>query len=82
VNAWSGIPAGALTPYAGTYRSNQLGVDVRDVDGQREETVTYEPLDAVQEGIFTRFSGGAFPVPPRRFVPIGPDVTLSRKRTR
>jgi hypothetical protein len=67
-------PAGDLTPYAGTYRSNQLRVDVRVVDGQLEETMTYEPLDEVQENIFTRFGGGTYPFPPRRFVPVGTDL--------
>jgi hypothetical protein len=37
-----------LSPYAGTYRSNQLRVDVSVVDGQLEEKVTYEPLDEMQ----------------------------------
>jgi len=63
-------PVSDLTPYAGTYRSNQLRVDVTVVDGQLEEAMTYEPLDNGQERIFTRFSGGLYPFPPRRFVPI------------
>jgi len=63
-----------LAPYVGTYRSNQLRVDVRAVDGQLEETTTYEPLDDVQERIFTRFAGGSFPFPARRFNPIGRDL--------
>ena len=63
-----------LTPYAGTYRSNQLRVDVRVVDGQLEESMTYEPLDEVQERIFTRFAGGLSPMPPRRFVSVGTDL--------
>jgi CubicO group peptidase (beta-lactamase class C family) len=67
-------PVSDLTPYTGTYRSNQLRVDVGVVDGQLEEKVTYEPLDDVQERIFTGFSGGTFPFPPRRFVPIGKDL--------
>jgi CubicO group peptidase (beta-lactamase class C family) len=67
-------PVSDLTPYEGTYRSNQLRVEVSVVDGQLEETMAYEPLDDVQERIFTRFSGGTFPVPPRRFVPIGKDL--------
>jgi hypothetical protein len=67
-------PVSDLTAYAGTYRSNQLRVDVRVVDGQLEEQVTYEPLDEVQERIFTRFSGGTFPLPPRRFAPIRQDL--------
>jgi CubicO group peptidase (beta-lactamase class C family) len=67
-------PVRDLTPYVGTYRSNQLRVDVSVVDGQLEETMTYEPLDDVQERIFTRFAGGSFPLPPRRFVPIGRDL--------
>jgi hypothetical protein len=67
-------PLSDLTPYAGTYRSNQLRVDVSVVDGQLEEKMTYEPLDEVQERIFTRFSGGLYPFPPRRFVPIGKDL--------
>jgi hypothetical protein len=71
---WDTAAVSDLTPYAGTYRSNQLRVDVRVVDGQLEESVTYEPLDEVQARIFTRFSGGSFPVPPRRFVPLGKDL--------
>ncbi len=67
-------PVSDLTPYAGTYRSNQLRVDVRVVDGQLEETMTYEPLDDVQKRIFTNFSGGSYPFPPRRFVPIRKDL--------
>ncbi|MGH2461296.1 MAG: serine hydrolase domain-containing protein [Chloroflexota bacterium] len=67
-------PVSDLTPYAGTYRSNQLRVDVRVVDGQLEEKVTYEPLDDGQERIFTKLSGGSFPFPSRRFVPIGQDL--------
>jgi CubicO group peptidase (beta-lactamase class C family) len=59
-----------LSPYVGTYRSNQLRVDVSAVDGQLEEKVTYEPIDTVQERLLSRFSGGSFPFPARRFVPI------------
>ncbi len=59
-----------LTPYEGTYRSNQLRVDVRAVDGQLEEKMTYEPIDNMQERIFNGFSGGSYPFPPRRFVQI------------
>lgn len=68
------VPASDLTPYAGTYRSNQLRVDVRVVDGQLEETMTYEPEDAEQERIFNGFSGAVYPFPPRRFVPVGKDL--------
>jgi hypothetical protein len=67
-------PAGDLAPYAGTYRSNQLRVDVSVVDGELEENVTYEPLDDAQERIFTGFSGGLYPAPPRRLVPIRKDL--------
>jgi len=67
-------PVSDLTPYVGTYRSNQLRVDVSAVDGQLEEKVTYEPLDETQERIFTGFSGGSFPVPPRRLAPIRKDL--------
>jgi CubicO group peptidase (beta-lactamase class C family) len=63
-----------LTPYTGTYRSNQMRVDVRIVDGQLEETMAYEPLDEVQERIFTHFSGATYPFPPRRFVSIRKDL--------
>jgi CubicO group peptidase (beta-lactamase class C family) len=66
--------ASDLTPYAGTYRSNQLRVDVSVVDGQLEEQMTYEPLDGVQERIFNGFSGGTYPLPSRRFVPAGKDL--------
>lgn len=65
---------GDLTAYAGTYRSNQLRVDVSVVDGQLEETTVYEPLDDAQERIFTRFAGAHFPLPPRRMVPVGKDL--------
>jgi CubicO group peptidase (beta-lactamase class C family) len=63
-----------LTPYAGTYRSNQLRVDVRVVDGQLEERVSYEPADESQERIFTEFVGGATSAPPQRYVPIRPGL--------
>jgi CubicO group peptidase (beta-lactamase class C family) len=68
------IPVSDLTPYAGTYCSNQLRVDVCVVDGQLEEKVTYNPLDDVQERIFTGFAGGSYSIPPRRFVPIRTDL--------
>lgn len=67
-------PVTDLTPYAGTYRSNQLLVDVSVVDGQLEEKMTYEPLDGVQERIFTAFAGGSVSAPPRRYVPIRKDL--------
>ena len=63
-------PVTDLTPYVGTYRSNQLRVDVSAVDGQLEEKLTYEPLDDVQERIFTGFSGGMIAFPARRCVPL------------
>jgi CubicO group peptidase (beta-lactamase class C family) len=66
--------AADLEPYAGTYRSNQLRVDVSVVDGALEERVTYEPTDEVQERIFTGFVGGPFTAPPRRYVPVGKDL--------
>ena len=58
----------------GTYRSNQLRVDVNAVGRQLEEKVTYEPLDDGRERIFAGFSGGLFPFPPRRLVPIRKDL--------
>jgi CubicO group peptidase (beta-lactamase class C family) len=63
-----------LSRFAGIYRSNQLRVEVTVVDGQLEERMTYEPDDASQEQIFSRFAGGAFPVPPSRWVPVGEDL--------
>jgi CubicO group peptidase (beta-lactamase class C family) len=68
------VEAPDLTRYVGTYRSNQLRVDVDIVDGQLEERTTYEPLDDAQERIFAGFAGGTFPFPPRRFVPVRRDV--------
>jgi hypothetical protein len=65
---------GDLAPYVGTYRSNQLRVDVRLVDGELEKTMTYEPFDDRQERIFTGFAGAGYPLPPRRYVPVGPDL--------
>jgi CubicO group peptidase (beta-lactamase class C family) len=67
-------PVSDLTPYAGTYRSNQLRVDVTVVDGELEERTTYEPLDDMQARIFSRFVGGPHPFPPRRFVPVRTDL--------
>ena len=69
-------PAAAvdLTPYVGTYRSNQLRVEVSVVDGQLEERTTYEPADPSQERIFTEFVGGTTAAPPRRLVPIRPGL--------
>ncbi|MFI6291615.1 serine hydrolase domain-containing protein [Nonomuraea sp. NPDC050790] len=63
-----------LTPYVGTYRSNQLRIDVTIVDGQLEERTTYEPADADQERIFTEFAGGTTAAPPQRYVPIRPGL--------
>ncbi|MFB9203839.1 serine hydrolase domain-containing protein [Nonomuraea spiralis] len=63
-----------LTPYVGTYRSDQLRIDVSIVDGRLEERVTYEPADASQEHIFTEFAGGATSAPPQRYVPIRPGL--------
>ena len=63
-----------LTPYVGTYRSDQLRVDVGIVDGELEERMTYEPADESQERIFTAFAGGATSGPPRRYVPIRPGL--------
>jgi CubicO group peptidase (beta-lactamase class C family) len=63
-----------LAPYAGTYRSNQLRVDVSVVDGQLEEIATYEPLDDAQARIFSGFSGGSSSSAQRRFVPIQKDL--------
>ncbi|GAB7038613.1 MULTISPECIES: serine hydrolase domain-containing protein [Catenuloplanes] len=67
-------PGDDLARYAGTYRSHQLRVDVRAIDGELEETVTYEPADASQERIFTAFAGGAVAGPPQRYVPVGEDL--------
>jgi hypothetical protein len=69
-------PVSNLDAYVGTYRSNQMRVDVRVVDGQLEETMAYEPLDDEQERIWDGFAGGLLssPIPPRRFVPIKMDL--------
>lgn len=70
---WQTVPVSDLTSYAGTYRSNQLRVDVSVVDGQLEEHMTYEFLDEEQKRIFAGF--GMPPVsPPRRLVPIRKDL--------
>ncbi|GAA2319132.1 hypothetical protein GCM10010149_84710 [Nonomuraea roseoviolacea subsp. roseoviolacea] len=63
-----------LTPYVGTYRSNQLRVEVSIVDGQLEERLTYEPADESQERIFTEFAGGMTSGPPQRYVPVRPGL--------
>jgi CubicO group peptidase (beta-lactamase class C family) len=63
-----------LTPYVGTYRSDQLRVDVSVVEGQLEERVTYEPADQSQERIFTEFAGGRTSAPAQRYVPIRPGL--------
>ncbi|MGW4643396.1 serine hydrolase domain-containing protein [Sphaerisporangium sp. NPDC004334] len=63
-----------LIPYAGTYRSNQLRIEVDIVEGGLEERTTYEPADASQERIFTEFAGGMTSAPPRRYVPIRPGL--------
>nr|WP_267898069.1 serine hydrolase domain-containing protein [Spongiactinospora gelatinilytica] len=63
-----------LTPYVGTYRSDQLRIDVGIVDGRLEERTTYEPTDESQERIFTEFAGGVTSAPPQRYVPIRPGL--------
>lgn len=52
-------PVSDLARDAGTYRSNQLRVDVSVVDGQLEEKLTFEPLDDLKAQLFTRFAGGS-----------------------
>jgi hypothetical protein len=68
------LPVNDLPSYAGTYRSNQLRVDVSVVGDQLEEKFIYEPLDSENERIFTGFSGGSIPSASRRFVPIRQDL--------
>ncbi|SDJ38440.1 serine hydrolase domain-containing protein [Nonomuraea jiangxiensis] len=63
-----------LTPYVGTYRSDQLRIDVSIVDGQLEERATYELADESQERIFSEFVGGMTSAPPQRYVPIRPGL--------
>ncbi|MBL1075679.1 beta-lactamase family protein [Nocardia sp. 2] len=63
-----------LTPYAGTYRSDQLRIDISVVDGTLEERTAYEPADAAQGAIFTAFAGGVTAAPPQRYVPIRPGL--------
>ncbi|GAA4913291.1 CubicO group peptidase (beta-lactamase class C family) [Nonomuraea thailandensis] len=63
-----------LTPYVGTYRSDQLRIDVSIVDGQLEERTTYEPADPSQERVFTEFAGGTTSAPPQRYVAIRPGL--------
>ncbi|MFI7233501.1 serine hydrolase domain-containing protein [Nonomuraea angiospora] len=63
-----------LTPYVGTYRSDQLRIDVSIVEGQLEERATYEPADESQKRIFTEFAGGMTSAPPQRYVPIRPGL--------
>jgi CubicO group peptidase (beta-lactamase class C family) len=67
-------PAVDLAPYVGTYRSNQLRLDVSIVDGQLEERMTYEPADESQGHIFTEFAGGTTSAPPQRYVAIRPGL--------
>ena len=63
-----------LTPYAGTYRSNQLRIDVSIIEGRLEQRTTYEPADELQEQIFAEFAGGQTSAPPQRYVPIRPGL--------
>ncbi|HXM58883.1 MAG TPA: serine hydrolase domain-containing protein [Candidatus Dormibacteraeota bacterium] len=64
----------SLSRYAGTYRSNQMSVQVSVVDGQLEEKATYEPVDEAQARLFSKFAGGSFEFPPRRLVPVREDL--------
>jgi CubicO group peptidase (beta-lactamase class C family) len=65
------VDPGDLTRYEGTYRSNMLRVDVKAVDGELEETMTFEPLDDGYARTFAQFSGGGFPYPPYRLAAVG-----------
>jgi CubicO group peptidase (beta-lactamase class C family) len=67
----TGIEVSDLRRYTGTYRSNQFRVDVNLVDGQLEETSTFEPFDDAQARILKGFTGGQWPMPPYRLVPVG-----------
>ena len=78
---WAPMSIGAedLAPYAGTYRSNQLRVDVRVVDGELEETTTYEPIDDQQARIFAGLRRCHLPAPTSTLQTRGPEpVRASR----
>ena len=60
-----------LTRYEGTYRSDQIRVDLTAIDGRLEQVTTFEPLDADHARILGQFSGGQLPPPPQRLVPVG-----------
>lgn len=68
----STIEVANLGAFEGTYRSDQLGVAVKAVDGQLEEATIYEPLDAEHARIVGQLSGGQSSLPPPlRMVPVG-----------
>lgn len=62
--------SGAAAMLHDRYRSNQLRVDVKPVDGQLEEAITLEPFDDVAARSFSRF-GGLSSMPSRRLVAVG-----------
>ncbi len=65
---------GDLGRYAGSYRSNQLRVEVGVVDGQLEETTIYQPTDDAQARLYSGFAGGLPPPHSRRLVQVGRDL--------
>jgi len=60
-----------LSDFAGTYRADQVRIDVRVIDGQLEETFALEPVDAAQARVLGGFMGGVTAFPPLRLVPVG-----------
>jgi hypothetical protein len=68
----SGAPEDVdVRSYEGAYGSSQFRIDVKALDGQLEETMSWEPLDEQQDRVFHGFSGSTFPFPPYRIEPVG-----------
>jgi len=65
------VDPGDLSRFTGTYRSDQLRIDVREVDGTLEQTFAFEPTDHQQRRILAGFSGENFPPSPQRLVAVG-----------
>ena len=67
-------PVERLERYVGTYRADQLRVEVGIVAGHLEQKHIPEPRDEIHRAIMDEFSGGAALPPPQRLIPVRDDL--------
>lgn len=67
-------PVADLERYVGTYRADQMRVEIRVADGQLEQAQTIEPRDETHRAIMDAFTGSMPPPAPQRLVAVREDL--------